>query len=132
MRIARLETADGPRYAIRAGEGWAVVEDCLADPPILTAVRSRAPTPGSWRRASPGCWSALPHQQDQQRPPAVYPGLAQVGAQRCRPDEGIQARRDVGTVNVEGELAVVIGRDTKGISVRPPSTTYRATRWSTP
>jgi Rv2993c-like, N-terminal len=38
MRIARLETADGPRYAIRAGEGWAVVEDCSADPPILTGV----------------------------------------------------------------------------------------------
>jgi hypothetical protein len=32
MRIARLEVADGPRYAIRAGEGWAVVEDCFADP----------------------------------------------------------------------------------------------------
>jgi hypothetical protein len=38
MCIARLETADGPSYAIRAGEGCAVVEDCLADPPILTAV----------------------------------------------------------------------------------------------
>jgi uncharacterized protein DUF2437 len=38
MRIARLETADGPRYAIRAGEGWAVGEDCFADPLILTGV----------------------------------------------------------------------------------------------
>jgi hypothetical protein len=31
--------------------------------------------------------------------------------------EVIQARRDVGTVNVEGELAVVIGRDTEGLTV---------------
>ena len=29
----------------------------------------------------------------------------------------IRARRDVGTVNIEGELAVVIGRDTEGMTV---------------
>lgn len=33
------------------------------------------------------------------------------------PDADIVARRDVGTVNVEGELAVVIGRDTDGITL---------------
>jgi 2-keto-4-pentenoate hydratase/2-oxohepta-3-ene-1,7-dioic acid hydratase in catechol pathway len=33
-----------------------------------------------------------------------------------RPNAVIQARRDVGTVNVEGELAVVIGRDTAGLT----------------
>ncbi len=32
------------------------------------------------------------------------------------PGEPIVARRDVGTVNVEGELAVIIGRDTAGLT----------------
>ncbi len=60
MRIARLETADGPRYAIRAGEGWAVVEDCFADPPILTGVT--VSDADAWLLAvrGPGCWSASP------------------------------------------------------------------------
>ena len=31
--------------------------------------------------------------------------------------EPIVARRDVGTINVEGELAVIIGRDTAGLTV---------------
>ena len=33
------------------------------------------------------------------------------------PFESIHARRDVGTVNIEGELAVVIGRDTDGLTL---------------
>ena len=38
MRIARLDTTDGPRYAVWTGEAWAVVEDAFADPPVRTGV----------------------------------------------------------------------------------------------
>jgi len=33
------------------------------------------------------------------------------------PGDAIHARRDVGTINIEGELAVVIGRDTEGLTL---------------
>jgi hypothetical protein len=102
MRIARLETADGPRYVIRAGEGWAVVEDCFADPPILTGVT----VSDADARLQAPCETR------------VLVGIA-------------HNKTNTRTVNIEGELAVVIGRDTKGSRWRPPSTTYRATRWST-
>ena len=32
MRIARLATTDGPRYAVWTGAAWAVVEAAFADP----------------------------------------------------------------------------------------------------
>ncbi|HSU34453.1 MAG TPA: Rv2993c-like domain-containing protein [Propionibacteriaceae bacterium] len=38
MRIARLDTTEGPQYAVWTREAWAVVEDAYADPLVRTGV----------------------------------------------------------------------------------------------
>ena len=92
MRIARLETTDGTRHAIWTGEAWAVVEDGFADPPIRhRSDRLRPTTPGCWRRASPGCRSASPHDPTNNDPHAHQ---AVVGRLVIREDQAEQCRHD--------------------------------------
>jgi hypothetical protein len=38
MRIARLDTPQGPRYAVWTGHAWEVVAGCFSDPPVSTRV----------------------------------------------------------------------------------------------
>jgi Fumarylacetoacetate (FAA) hydrolase family/Rv2993c-like, N-terminal len=117
MQIACLETADGPRYAIRAGEGWAVVEDCFADPLILTGVTVSDADARLLAPCEPRVLVGIAHNKTNNDHPLPIQAWHKSVRSVVGPDEGIQARRDVGTVNIEGELAVVIGRDTEGITV---------------
>ena len=117
MRIARLDTADGPRYAIRAGEGWAVVEDCFADPPILTGVTVSDADARLLAPCEPRVLVGIAHNKTNNDHPLPIQAWHKSVRSVVGPNEVIRARRDVGTVNVEGELAVVIGRDTEEITV---------------
>jgi hypothetical protein len=38
MRIARLDTPEGPRHAVWTGHAWEIVADRLGDPPVSTGV----------------------------------------------------------------------------------------------
>jgi uncharacterized protein DUF2437 len=99
MRIARLETADGPRYAIRAGEGWAVVEDCFADPPILTGVTVSDADALLLAPCEPRVLVGIAHNKTNNDHPLPIQAWHKSVRSVVGPDEVIQARRDVGTVN---------------------------------
>ena len=116
MRIARLDTNDGPRYAIWTGEDWAVVEDGFADPLVRTGVTVPADQARLLALCEPQVLIGIAHNKtnnDHSLPiQAWHKSIRTVVGS----GEAIQARRDVGTVNVEGELAVVISRDTDGVT----------------
>ena len=117
MRIARLDTPGGPRYAVWIGEGWEVIANCFADPLVGTGV-SIAPEDAHFLApCEPRVLIGIAHNKTNND--HVLPIQAWHKSVRSvvSTNEVIQARRDVGTVNVEGELAVVIGRDTEGITV---------------
>jgi 2-keto-4-pentenoate hydratase/2-oxohepta-3-ene-1,7-dioic acid hydratase in catechol pathway len=117
MRIARLDTPEGPRHAVWTGEAWKVVADCFADPLVSTGVSIAPDDAHLLAPCEPRVLIGISHNKANND--HVLPIQAWHKSVRSvvGPDEAIQARRDVGTVNVEGELAVVIGRDTEGITV---------------
>jgi 2-keto-4-pentenoate hydratase/2-oxohepta-3-ene-1,7-dioic acid hydratase in catechol pathway len=117
MRIARLDTPDGPRHAIRAGDAWAVVEDCFADPPVPTGVTVSDAEAHLLAPCEPRVLVGIAHNKTNNDHPLPIQAWHKSVRSVVGPGEVIRARRHVGTVNIEGELAVVMGRDTEGITV---------------
>ena len=117
MRIARLDTPEGPRHAVWTGDVWEVVEDWLAEPPVGTGVSVAPEDAHLLAPCEPRVLVGIAHNKTNND--HVLPIQAWHKSVRSvvSPNAVIQARRDVGTVNIEGELAVVIGRDTEGITV---------------
>lgn len=117
MRIARITTPAGVRYAAARDENWAVVDDPYADEllytgevlpidgtPLLAPVDPRVVVGIAHNRALRE--HALPIQAWLKSPRTI------IG-----PGDGISLRRDIGTVNIEGELAVVIGKTSSNLTL---------------
>jgi 2-keto-4-pentenoate hydratase/2-oxohepta-3-ene-1,7-dioic acid hydratase in catechol pathway len=117
MRIARLDTDDGPRYASWTGDAWAVVEDGFADPPVRTGVTVPADEARLLAPCEPQILIGIAHNKTNNDHPLPIQAWHKSIRTVVGPGDPIHARRDVGTVNIEGELAVVIGRDTEGLTL---------------
>lgn len=117
MRIARLATVDGPRYAIWAEHAWAVIEDPYADPPIHTGTTVSAADARLLAPCEPRVLVGIAHNKTNNDHPLPIQAWHKSVRTIVGPNNDIVARRDVGTVNIEGELGVVIGRDTEGITL---------------
>ena len=117
MRIARLDTDDGPRYALWTGDAWAVVEAGFADPPIRTGVTVPADQARLLAPCEPQVLICVAHNRTNNDHPLPIQAWHKSIRTVVGPGAAIHARRDVGTVNIEGELAVVIGRDTEGLTL---------------
>ena len=117
MRIARLETTDGARHAIWTGDAWAVVEDGFADPPIRTGVTVAADDARLLAPCEPQVLVGIAHNKTNNNHPLPIQAWHKSVRTIVGPGDVIRARRDVGTINIEGELAVVIGRDTEGLTL---------------
>ena len=123
MRIARLDTTEGPQYAVWTGEAWAVVEDAYADPLVRTGVTVAAAGARLLAPCQPQVLIGIAHnktnafnQGNRDHPLPIQAWLKSIRTV-VGPGDEIRARRNVGTVNIEGELAVVIGRDTEGLTL---------------
>ena len=117
MRIARLETTDGARHAIWTGDAWAVVEDGFADPPIRTGLTVAADDARLLAPCEPQVLVGIAHNKTNNNHPLPIQAWHKSVRTIVGPGDVIRARRDVGTINIEGELAVVIGRDTEGLTL---------------
>lgn len=116
MRIGRLRTADGVVHARRTETGWAPVED-----PYEALAQGREPADLGGEAAG----ELLPPCE-----PLVVVGIAQNGPEHHSPVQAwlksprtvvasgaeVTLRRNAGTPYAEGEIAVVIGRDTEGLT----------------
>lgn len=123
MRIARLETADGPHHALWTGVEWELIEDLFADPVRRTGETVAAADALLLAPCEPRVLVGIAHNRtnafNQGNRDHALPIQAWHKSVRSviAPGQPIVARRDVGTVNIEGELAVVIGRDTTDLTV---------------
>ncbi|MGN8025009.1 fumarylacetoacetate hydrolase family protein [Microbacterium sp. 22242] len=115
MRIGRIATADGTVHARREGDGWIGIED-----PYAAFAAGRVP----------GDLGAVEGEVLAPCAPEVVLGIAQNGPGHASPVQAwlksprtvvssgtpVHLRRDAGTTVAEGEIAVVIGRPTHGLT----------------
>lgn len=109
MRLARVETPDGPRDVAESPDGWCVVDNLLAHPLLYTGERVAA---GARLLApvEPRVVVGIAHNKALRE--HVLPIQAWLKSVRTvvGPDAAIEARRGIGQINVEGELVAVIGK----------------------
>ncbi|MBC7590969.1 MAG: fumarylacetoacetate hydrolase family protein [Salinibacterium sp.] len=115
MRVARIRTAAGDRYAVAqigtdGAPEWAVVEDPFADEVLYTG--ERVPVEGTTLLAPsvPRVVVGIAHNKannDHHLPIQVWTKSARSIA---GPHDEIPFPDNIGGINIEGELAVVIGK----------------------
>lgn len=96
---------------------WEVVEDWLAEPPVGIGVSVAPEDAHLLAPCEPRVLVGIAHNKTNNDHVLLIQAWHKSVRSVVGPNAVIQARRDVGTVNIEGELAVVIGRDTEGITV---------------
>lgn len=108
MRLARIHTAAGPRHAVSRNGDWHHIDDPFAD--VLAFTGHITPAKGARLLApvSPSVIVGIGHNA------AAHPLPIQAWHKSIHtlagPGAPIRAARGVGVVNVEGELAAVIGK----------------------
>ena len=117
MRIARLTTSRGPCYATWTDDGWALIEDWTGGATVPTGDviahdRARLLPP-----VDPRVLVGIAHNKSLNNHPLPIQAWHKSLRSIAGPHDRIHARRGIGTVNIEGELAAVMGRDTEGITV---------------
>jgi 2-keto-4-pentenoate hydratase/2-oxohepta-3-ene-1,7-dioic acid hydratase in catechol pathway len=117
MRLARIQTADGPRPVVQDGSRWSVVEDLFATSPARTG--EQHPVVGSRLLApvEPRVVLGMAHNSgpaDRRLPPQAFMKSARTV---IGPEEPIQLDPRVGRVVVEGELVAVIGRTCRDLTL---------------
>jgi 2-keto-4-pentenoate hydratase/2-oxohepta-3-ene-1,7-dioic acid hydratase in catechol pathway len=115
MRIARLHTPAGPRHAVAAGNTWQVITDPFIAPLVYTGETIPAAGAVLLAPVEPRVVVGIGHNQPGNPLPlqAWHKSVHTVAGT----GDDIYAVRGVGTVNIEGELAVVIGRTATGLTL---------------
>ncbi|AMM32008.1 5-carboxymethyl-2-hydroxymuconate delta-isomerase [Sinomonas atrocyanea] len=115
MRVCRIAHADGTDYASWEGEEFAVLDDPFAHRPRHTGARIPAAGARLLAPVEPRTVVGMAHNTgaaDRALPPAAFLKAARtvVG-----PGAALRLPDDAGRTVAEGELALVIGRETSGV-----------------
>ncbi|MEC5185174.1 2-keto-4-pentenoate hydratase/2-oxohepta-3-ene-1,7-dioic acid hydratase in catechol pathway [Cryobacterium sp. MP_3.1] len=115
MRIARLDTPTGPRHAVALGGRWHLIMDPYGTPFVYTGESISEGEAVLLASVDPRVVVGIGHN----KPGAALPMQAWHKSVHTVAGTGddIPAVRDVGTVNIEGELAVVIGRTASNLTL---------------
>ncbi|MHB1171151.1 MAG: fumarylacetoacetate hydrolase family protein [Lacisediminihabitans sp.] len=116
MRLARIRTVAGPVQVVQHGDRWEVIRDMFAaefdftgESYPLSEVQFLAPV-------EPRVVLGMAHNGspiDRRLPPQAFFKSARTVA---GPDDKIVLDSNIGTVNVEGELALVVGRTARHVA----------------
>ncbi|TQJ34649.1 fumarylacetoacetate hydrolase family protein [Arthrobacter sp. SLBN-122] len=110
MRIARIQTAAGPQYAVeRAGE-WHHIADPFAQTLSYTGDATAHSEATFLAPVTPAVVLGIGHNRTLNDHPLPIQAWHKSVHTVAGPGDAIAAVRDQGVVNAEGELAVVIGR----------------------
>ena len=114
MRIARLSTPTGPRHAVASGDNWNLIENPFAAALVYTGESIPAADAVLLAAVDPRVLVGIGHNQPGHPLPmqAWHKSVHTVAGT----GDSIHAVRGVGTVNIEGELAVVIGRSASNLT----------------
>ena len=110
MRFARLQTADGIANAVASGDSWRHIEDPFAGTLAYTGAHTPADDGILLAPVRPRVIVGIAHNRGNNDHPLPMQAWHKSPHSVANPGEIIPVRRDIGTVNIEGELAVVIGR----------------------
>lgn len=116
MRLARIQTRNGPREVVQDGQYWAAVKDIFADRIERTGEVFPVEDATLLAPTRPTVVLGMAHNggpDDRTLPPQAFSKSARsvVG-----PGRQIELDSGLGRINVEGELAVVIGRTSRRLS----------------
>ncbi|HXH36508.1 MAG TPA: fumarylacetoacetate hydrolase family protein [Plantibacter sp.] len=117
MRIARISTPTGPQHAIADSDDWALVVDPFVAEPVRTG--ETVPMAGAQLLApvEPRVLVGIAHNLTNNHHALPIQAWLKSPHSVTGPGESIVARGGVGTVNIEGELAVVIGAVAEGLTL---------------
>lgn len=109
MRLGRILTAGGPQYVVLQDGVWRHIEDPFAR--VLSYTGQTTPAQGAKLLApvAPTVIVGVGHNESKGHHLPIQAWHKSVRTV-ANPDDEIQMTRGVGVVNVEGELAVVIGK----------------------
>lgn len=116
MRLARVDTPDGPQYCVGEQDGWAVVEDAFASPLVKTGERFGADAP-LLAPCEPRVILGMLHNsgaEDRKLPPQAFQKSSRTAV---GPGASIVLAPALGLVKGEAELALVVGRAARNVSV---------------
>lgn len=117
MQRARIATEGGPRYAVARGDGWAVVEEPFATDLSLTG--EVVPRDGAHLLApvEPVLVVGIAHNKALRDHALPMQAWLKSPREVVGPSAPIVRMRDIGQVNVEGELAVVMAREARHLTL---------------
>jgi len=115
MRIARLDTPTGPRHAVALGERWHLIVSPFAEPLVYTGDSIPVGEAVLLASVDPRVVVGIGHNQPGHALPmqAWHKSVHTVAGT----GDSVTAVRGVGTVNIEGELAVVIGKPASNLTL---------------
>ena len=116
MRIVRIAHAGRAVHAVHEGDELAILDDLFAVRPKLTGERITLAGEQLLAPVTPGTVFGMAHNTgagDRELPPQAFfkPACSVIG-----PGTAIPIPPDIGQVDVEGELAVVIGRPSRHLT----------------
>lgn len=110
MRLARILTAAGSRYAVLRNGDWHHIDDPFADVLSFTGIKTPAEGAVLLAPVNPAVLVGVGHNRADGDHPLPIQAWHKSVHTLANPGDDIQATRGVGVVNVEGELAAVIGK----------------------
>ncbi|NUT72507.1 fumarylacetoacetate hydrolase family protein [Pseudarthrobacter sp. C4D7] len=116
MRIARIQTAAGPQYAVDSNGAWAHIIDPFAEALSYTGGTTAHNEATLLAPATPAIVLGIGHNRTLNDHPLPIQAWHKSVHTVAAPGDSITAVRDHGTVNAEGELAVVIGRTASNLT----------------
>ena len=110
MRIARLKTAEGPQHAVERNGSWDHIVDPFVSPPTYTGGTTPDAEAVFLAPVRPAVVLGIAHNRTLNSHPLPIQAWHKSVHTVAAPGDQVAAARGRGTVNVEGELAVVIGK----------------------
>jgi len=110
MRFARLQTSSGIRHAVAQDDLWAVIEDPFVDELIFTGDEVAFEDAKLLAPVEPKVLIGIAHNRNNNDHPLPIQAWHKSVRGIAGPGDAIQRPSDVRIVNIEGELAVVIGK----------------------
>lgn len=110
MRLARIDTANGPSYAVWRDEVWHHIGDPFAKIPNYSGALTASRDARLLAPVQPSVIVGIGHNDADTGHPLGVQAWHKSVHTLANPGDRISVRRDAGIVNVEGELAVVIGK----------------------
>ena len=118
MRIARLQTTADPQHAVQRNSSWDHIHDPFARPVTFTGSSTTDADAVFLAPVTPAVIVGIAHNLTINSHPLPIQAWHKSVHTLAGPDAPIMAARERGTVNVEGELAVVIGKTSTGLTAQ--------------